>query len=88
VPSAVSGAESLHKSELGAIATSRALTFPVGVPHFYELTLRLVAIAPSSDFAITDNSILLAKSDFLCKVSSETGYDFGTSLHYYELSED
>jgi hypothetical protein len=26
-------------------------------PHFHELTLRLVAIAPSSDFVLPDNSI-------------------------------
>jgi len=64
VPSVVSGAELYTKSELGALATSRTLTFPVGAPHFYELTLRLVAIALSSDFVITDNSILRPGLDF------------------------
>jgi hypothetical protein len=57
----VSGAELYAKSELGAIATSRTLNFPeVGAPvwsHFHELTLWLVAIAPSSDFVLPDNSI-------------------------------
>ena len=49
------------KSELGATATSRSLNFPeVGAPvwgAFHELNLRLVAIAPSSDFVLADNSI-------------------------------
>jgi hypothetical protein len=44
----------LHrKSELGAIATSRSRNFPqVGaVDGHFMMTPRLVAIAPSSDFA-------------------------------------
>ena len=57
----VSGPEFHTKSELGAIATSRTLTFQKLErrfrPHFHELTLRLVAIAPSSDFVLPDNSI-------------------------------
>jgi hypothetical protein len=56
--------------------------------HFHELTLQLVAVAPSSDFVLPDNSIPRRGLDFLRKAPPETGYDFGTSLHYYELSED
>jgi hypothetical protein len=52
----VSKAKPYTKSELGAVATSRALNFPelerLFWPRFYALTLGLVATAPSSDFVL------------------------------------
>jgi hypothetical protein len=47
------------KSELGATATSRSLNFPEGESPFWafpELTLWLVATAPSSDFVLPKHS--------------------------------
>ena len=70
----VSEANLYTKSELGAVATSRALNFPevwkpLFWPHFHELTLRLVATAPSSDFVLPNNSIPLPWIRLLCNVS-------------------
>jgi hypothetical protein len=76
----------ITKSELGAIATSRRLNLPeVGAPvwsTFFELNLRLVAIAPSSDF-VWSSALETTPGTFCAKlfrvVESLAGrrFDFG-----------
>jgi hypothetical protein len=71
VAGVVSGADPHTKSELGAVATSRTLSNPKSwsayLSEYHELTLGLVATAPSSDFALSDNFNALVRIRIWCK---------------------